>query len=412
MKYDILIASLPHMDKDKPSPGPAYLKAFLESKGKKVKTIDGNQIENLDALMITIDQYEFDWLGISVFSYMQVDTALEIGRNFDNVVYGGPGVTKDWTEGNFIRGEGEYALLAFLDGDYSYPGINGNPPQQIRDIGSLPVPDYSDFLEKHKYSQVQVTGSRGCVRDCTFCDISRMWPKFTYVDGYKLAENMHEIRKQTGINVITFTDSLVNGSMKHFRQLCQALSDNPKKVHWNGQFIARKKETFQESDFDNLANSGCSLLTIGIESGSQAVREHMRKKFSNDDIDWFVTNLAKRNIAMKFLLIVGYPTETREDFECTKELIKKYAKWGNRIVLTIEIMRIEPDSPIETDHHDIFEGEGFDWWNGNTTLETRFEWYTELYDYARSLGYLFSPSTIKKREKFTKYVNDPTSVVL
>ena len=41
----------------------------------------------------------------------------------------------------------------------------------------------------------------------------------------------------------------------------------------------------------------------------------MRKKFTNDDLDWFVTNLGKRKIKMKFLLIVGYPTETEEDFQ-------------------------------------------------------------------------------------------------
>ena len=40
----------------------------------------------------------------------------------------------------------------------------------------------------------------------------------------------------------------------------------------------------------------------------------MRKKFSNDDADYYISNLLERNIFVKFLLIVGYPTETEEDF--------------------------------------------------------------------------------------------------
>ena len=40
---------------------------------------------------------------------------------------------------------------------------------------------------------------------------------------------------------------------------------------------------------------------MGIESGSEQVRHHMKKKFSNDDIEYFVTNLGERNIDMKFL---------------------------------------------------------------------------------------------------------------
>ena len=161
MKYDILITSVPKMDKDKPAPGPAYLKSFLQSKGKKVKVIDGNQIEDLNKLALIIDQFEWDWLGISVFSYLQHDAALELGSQFDNVVYGGPGITREWQHKNFISGEGEYALLEFLNGNWTYPGINGIPPMQIANLDALPPPDYSDHLEANTYDSMALSGSRG-----------------------------------------------------------------------------------------------------------------------------------------------------------------------------------------------------------------------------------------------------------
>lgn len=411
--YDILITSLPDMDKDKPAPGPAFLKSYLEQYGKKVKTIDGNQIGDIEKLEQKIKQYKFKWLGISVFSYMQEQTALELADKFDRVVFGGPGVTKDWKHGNYVRGEGEKALLAFLDGNMYYPGINGREPQQIDDIGNLPIPDYTDYLqEPNQYTQLQLAGSRGCVRDCTFCDIAQTWPKFKYVTGEQLAQNMHDLYDQTGIDTIAFSDSLVNGSMKQFRQLCAALAERERKIKWHGQFIARRKETFTEKDFDNLANSGCIGLTIGIESGSESVRHHMRKKFSNDDIEWFVTNIAKRGIGMKFLLIIGYPTETDADFDETMQLIFKYSPYKDQISLSIDIMRIEPHSPIETDHHDIYEGKGHDWYNQNSDLSERFERFIELFEYAEELGYSFPHHAHAKKERFIKYLEDPSSVTL
>ena len=411
MKYDILITSVPKMDKDKPAPGPAYLKSFLESKGKKVKVIDGNQIEDLNKLALIIDQYEWDWLGISVFSYLQHEAALELGSQFDNVVYGGPGITKTWTEKNYIKGEGEYALLEFLNGNMSYPGINENPPVQIENLDALPAPDYSDHLELHTYDSMVISGSRGCVRNCTFCDVANLWPKFKFVDGGQLAEMMHKVAQDTGVDAISFSDSLVNGSMKQFRELCKALSDNPKKIIWNGQFIARKENTFSPSDFNNLANSGCISLTIGIESGSEAVRHHMRKKFSNEDIDWFLTNLLSRNIHVKILLFVGYPTETVQDFQETKDLLSKYAKHAQNLSVSIDIMRVEHDTPIETDYSHLYEGDGQNWYNDISNYETRLERYLELFEHAKSIGYSFPYHAENKKQRFVEYLENNHTVI-
>ena len=411
MKYDILITSVPKMDKDKPAPGPAYLKSFLQSKGKKVKVIDGNQIEDLNKLAIIIDQFEWDWLGISVFSYLQHDAALELGSQFDNVVYGGPGITREWQHKNFISGEGEYALLEFLNGNWTYPGINGIPPMQIANLDALPPPDYSDHLEANTYDSMVLSGSRGCVRNCTFCDVANLWPKFKFIDGKKLADMMHEVSEKSGVDAISFSDSLVNGSMKQFRQLCHALAEHPKKIRWNGQFIARKENTFSPQDFDNLANSGCESLTIGIESGSEAVRDHMRKKFSNEDIDWFLTNLLERKIHVKILLFVGYPTETVEDFVMTKNLLSKYADHAKQLSVSIDIMRIEHDTPIETDYNDLYEGTGQNWWNEISNYELRLERYLELFDHAKSLGYDFPYHAENKRQRFVEYLRDKETVI-
>jgi radical SAM superfamily enzyme YgiQ (UPF0313 family) len=400
MKYDILITSLPDMDKDKPAPGPAYLKSFLESKGKKVKVVDGNQIENLNLLMLTIDQYNFDWLGISVFSYEQHQIAKELGKNYDNVVYGGAGIDNDWNEKPFIRGEGEYTLLEFLNGNMQYPGINDIPPEQITDLNILPPPDYSDVINEHKYNSVIISGSRGCVRNCTFCDVASIWPKYRWWDGKTVALNMHQVAEETGINNVGFSDSLVNGSMKHFRELCAELAKYEKKIKWDGQFIIRDKKTFNEKDFDNLANSGCAGLTIGIESGSESVRHHMRKKFSNEDLDWFITNLGERRIKMKFLLIVGYPTETPEDFQETIDMLHKYKKYSSFTEISPHMMLIDTGTPLDYDHRDLYDEFGFEWKNENSDYNERYQRFLKVFEVGQQLEYGFKKHALDKIKRF------------
>jgi radical SAM superfamily enzyme YgiQ (UPF0313 family) len=398
--YDLVITSLPGMDKDKPAPGPAFLKGFLEPLGYKVKVIDGNQYDDLHRIHLEISQYKFKWLGISVFSFMQKKDALKLGEEYDNVLYGGSGVDVKWPQKNFIVGEGEYALLEFLKGNLDYPGINGKPPKQIESIQDLPPPDYSDVVHKHKYSTAIISGSRGCVRGCTFCDVASIWPMYRWKTGKQIAEDMHKVAEESGLKSIGFSDSLVNGSMKHFRDLCSSLANKEKKIKWNGQFIVRGSKTFSQQDFDNLANSGCSHLTMGLESGSEVVRNHMRKKFSNSDIDYFVNNLGDRNITMKFLLIVGYPTETEEDFEMTLELLRRYGKYSHLIGVSPHMMMTYKNTPLDMEHRELYDEDGFHWKNDLSNYDIRYKRFIKVFEVGKEMGYNFNKHALEKIEKF------------
>ena len=83
MIYDLVITSLPGLKKDRPAPGPTYIKAFLEPLGFKVKLIQGHMLDDLQAIQNEIRQYEYRWLGISVFSFLQIDDALKL-QGFQN----------------------------------------------------------------------------------------------------------------------------------------------------------------------------------------------------------------------------------------------------------------------------------------------------------------------------------------
>ena len=50
-------------------------------------------------------------------------------------------------------------------------------------------------------------------------------------------------------------------------------------VTWDAMFIFRSGMT--QKDWDMIKDSKCTALYIGIESGSEAVRTHMKKHFTN-----------------------------------------------------------------------------------------------------------------------------------
>ncbi len=290
----------------------------------------------------TVVEHDPIWMGVSVFT----DNSRRMAKIFlrrlkqrlpeIKLIAGGAGTSPFDEElralvDYYVEGEGEEAIVQILNGDgANASGTNGNPVRQIKDLNDLPWPDYSD-LDLSKYDSrgksIRITGSRGCTRRCNFCNVYLMWPKFTYRSGESLVNEMfhqHETLS-THPTLFTFSDSLINGNIACLRELCRGLIARQADFRFVGQFIAVGERSMMPEDFALLREAGCATVYLGIESGSESVRKKMNKLFSNSDLYYCVEQLAKNGIEMIWLMIVGFPEETEEDFEETCELIRKFA---------------------------------------------------------------------------------------
>lgn len=314
----------------------------------------------------------------------------------------------------YVVGEGELAILEILKGNLDYHGINGRAPMQIDDLNLIPIPDYSDF-EIARYPKtwfdprvrdenqlgtefVYITGSRGCVRKCQFCDIGSIWPKFRYRTGVSIANEMMEQNNRIQSRRFLFTDSLINGSVKQLSELCNVLIDYRdrglmKPVIWQGQFIARPKSQMPEEVYAKMRDAGCFFVSIGIESGSEKVRNDMQKMFDDDALDFTLNMCVKHNIEMAWLLLVGYPTETEEEFQKTLDMLSRYKWMKDRKMVrsvalgpTLDIVRGSPLHDKQTEIGITWDENGH-WVYGNNTRETRIKRWLRLKEHCLELGY-------------------------
>jgi hypothetical protein len=169
------------------------------------------------------------------------------------------------------------------------------------------------------------------------------WSKYVFKSGERIAEEVIEIWKSTGVQKFEFSDSLVNGSLKSFRafnkEIIKYKSIYPNfKPQFKGQFICRPKGEMKRQDYVDMAHAGMDTLVIGIESFSEHVRTHMRKKFSNEDIDYHFELCGELGLHNLLLLITGYVSETAEDHQDNLTYIKKYQAYAlGRIIYAIQI---------------------------------------------------------------------------
>lgn len=268
----------------------------------------------------------------------------------------------------FVCGEGEVALVELLKGNISYPGINTYTPIQIADLDALPLPDYRDFdFAKYVFPDpsnlpnlilpmVSITGSRGCVRHCVFCDITNKWPKFRWASPEYLAEETIHYVETYGVIRFHWSDSIVNASPPMLRKYLELMVEWQKKsgvqLYHSGQFIVREANQMPEDIFPLLWEAGFRRLIFGVESGSENVRNAMRKKYSQEAIHHCIRECRKNGIIAQNLLITGYPTETWEDFMETVGLIAQYANDDGLVEFCLSSFGMEVDwdeSPLNKD---------------------------------------------------------------
>ena len=380
-----------------------------------------------------LSQLECEWLAISVFSYYSARPAelllshikqRDPNRSY-KILIGGNGCMSslaDYGQKPFgqwclenkltdhcIFGEGERALGDLLGGNVTAPGVNNVNFEQIKNLDDLPLPEYSNFdFDRYKDSRVLITGSRGCVRHCTFCDVDLTWPKYAYRSPHLIVEEMRKHVHELGVTKFEFTDSLINGSVSNFNKfnelLIEAKAKDPamRDVTYMGQFICRNRSTMHASAYELMYYAGCKQVHVGIEHFSERIRYHMKKKFSDDDIDYHLEMSSRWNIPNIMLMIVGYPTETLYDHQQQIKATKKYQiyaqtgaifmmRWG----LTMHIYENTPLTKMSNELQlsftdNAFHDSVFNWIAGvNPTLDLaeRIRRRIELHELSMELGY-------------------------
>jgi len=314
---------------------------------------DQDSIQELTALLARqleqLDLNKYQWILISCFSHWNVIAMTKVCEHIREnsdclIVIGGPGVEYDDAGLDLqkkglvdfcVYGEAEVVLPRLLRGERDLPGINGRPPEQIMDIENLPLPNYS-YFDFSKYvwlldkPDVFIYGSRGCVRRCTFCDVAKYWPKYRWRTGQGLANEMISNYERFGVRNFFFADSLVNGNLKEFRQMCEILSRYQEGLfRWAGYAIVRPRSAHPAELFDLIKASGGKFWSIGIETGVDRIRFEMEKKFTNDDIDWHLEQSQRIALQNNFLCIGTWPSETLAEHQ---EYLSMFSRWQNYAV--------------------------------------------------------------------------------
>lgn len=219
----------------------------------------------------------------------------------------------------------------------------------LESLDSLPFFDFSDFnLNSYKYSdKLEMFISRGCPWRCSFCISCMVESKYRSMSGKRiLQEILYQLNFHNGLKHFRFCDNTINGNIQSLRDFCDLILQEYKKglpeIEWSGDAMIRA-----EMDGDLLLKmneAGCVGIGYGLESGSQRVVQEMLKPFSIPVAERVIRDTHRASIKTSVNILVGFPTETRLDFEETLKFIEKNKENIDEIRLTFNGCRLYSDS--------------------------------------------------------------------
>ena len=230
-------------------------------------------------------------------------------------------------------GEGEEALSSYVRGGLRpTAGIwqRGGPVAPLRptiaELDALPFPDWSYWdLEPYRRSFILpealwVLSSRGCVYRCTYCSnhaLSQAVPGVYYRERSAesvVDEILHNL-EQRPVRSVFFESENMN---LHRGAFLERLGER-----WRREGLQRRlvwgckirADLVTASWVDAVRGLGCVFVSMGLESGSEAVRERYGKPISDGTFRRACGLLADAGISVNLNVMVGTPVETIADIE-------------------------------------------------------------------------------------------------
>lgn len=213
------------------------------------------------------------------------------------------------------------------------------PKPLIEDLDALPIPARhlvnSDAYQFPKFGRcTTVSTSRGCPFACAYyCPYPlTQGPRWR---GRTVSNVLREIDSisRLGLDRILFRDPVFTYDIERTRLLCDGLCRRSERMRW---WCETRADHLPPDLVERMASAGCEGINVGVESGDARLRERLLKSGVSDDLLAQRVEEARRvGIKIAFLLMLGFPGETRESVVATARLLSRCRPFSIGLVFPV-----------------------------------------------------------------------------
>ena len=291
--------------------GAGAICAALRRKAPPLKTLlVGGHVSALPERTLREEECDFVCQGEGPYTILELIRVLKSGR--PDAYHQVPGLW--YRDGNALKGNPPAPLIEDLDRDL--PGVAWD---------LLPMPKYrahnwhcfGHLDRRQPYASIYT--SLGCPFKCTFCCINAPFGKagYRYRSAQSVIEEIDLVVQKYGVRNIKILDEMFVLNYRHVHDVCDKLIERGYDLNiW----AYARVDTVKEEILEKLKRAGFNWLALGIESGSEHVRDGASKKFGQDDIKETVEQIKAAGIHVIGNFIFGLPDDDLETMQATLDM--------------------------------------------------------------------------------------------
>ena len=204
--------------------------------------------------------------------------------------------------------------------DYDFGKYYDFVPRNVHSLIEI-KPDKKLLVDYDKYSPqnfCSIMTSMGCPNACTFCCYSTD-RRIRYRSVESIREELIELKQNFGVsNTVYFIDDNFIANTKRFIEITDIIKELGMKFKAGGRVMDLTEEKIAK-----FIQNGGERIYVGVESGSQRIRDLIKKRLKESELIKRTGWLHEAGIPWSAFYMVGFPFETLDDLKMTKESILK-----------------------------------------------------------------------------------------
>jgi anaerobic magnesium-protoporphyrin IX monomethyl ester cyclase len=339
--------------------------------------VDGNQEKDpLQKIMSWLQTGEFGFFASTVMPGPQLKQAIpftyQIKKNYPDIhiIWGGYFASNHFRT---VIESGVVDVVVYGPGDKAFPqvitAISDNTPLDgienlvyLRDgkvtktkkanlyeqdeLPALPYDRLNSFYNVENYLGKTFLGSRtiayhssiGCPFTCSFCGVVPIFDaRWKGKSAEKIYQDLKYLKTRFGGNAFQFHDNNFFVSEKRAVEFAKLISKEDMK--WWAEGRIDTMDLFSDESLQAIADSGCTMIFFGAESGNNKLLHQMDKggKQTGEKIRAFAERIKRFGIIPEYSFVLGLPAATEEQV---------WQQIYDEVAFIKDIKRINPQTEI------------------------------------------------------------------
>jgi anaerobic magnesium-protoporphyrin IX monomethyl ester cyclase len=251
-----------------------------------------------------------------------------------------------------VVGQGELAFADIVERFAAGERRVGVVTQRAVDINDFPEHDYSlidvggHFALKHE-RQLDYITSQGCRFRCAFCADPTVYGRSWFgLEPMRVGTELQQLWTTYRFTDVGFQDETFFTHADRVAAIADEILRRDLDFTWMATMRADQGARLDERVLVACQHAGLRRVMVGLESGSQAMLDWMKKDAKVDQALVTAEKCRRHGIGVLFNLIVGFPNEPEESIAATLRVAKALRDFGPNFQVALFYYRPYPGTPI------------------------------------------------------------------